>query len=443
LTLTFENEKTGEPSQDAARPCPKLATADLARGNIVPLNPSFTENNSSGENQIAPPNNIIAPNAAQLVHELANDLVNDQANSAVNDLANDAANPDPGLTTEDAPAKVIPWFYEATEQDAGGRLDKLLASIWPFTRSSFQKAIKNGRVRVNDVKIKNSDCVKAGQKILFWPLTAQSPQEAGSSPPAQDKAAEKLIPVAVLYEDNSIFVINKPPGLTAHHVNQARGPFLSASLLALDPNLATIGQPDRPGMVHRLDRNTSGVMVVARSVLAFDSLKDSFKDRRVSKKYLAFTMGVPKILGLLESNLARHPKLRYKFYVVPEAGRLARSIIKVLRHFPKTNVCLVEISLLTGRTHQARIHLEQAQAPILGDWVYGLNSFNFLKKFPSLKPLVTRQLLHARRLAFPHPEGGVRAFRAPWPEDFRALWRELNHLENKAAPLPPTADDDL
>jgi 23S rRNA pseudouridine1911/1915/1917 synthase len=299
-------------------------------------------------------------------------------------------------------------------------LDKVLATVWPFSRSSFKRAHQKGRVTLDGQRSANARLVKAGQIVKFWPMEGQ---DENIDPSVQ------LADCPIIYQDSSIFIINKPAGVTSHQDLAARGPFLTSFLLTIDPNLADIGDPGRPGLVHRLDKFTSGLMVVARSPEAFESLKTSFQDRLVLKKYLAFVFGAPKITGLLESNLARHPTKRHKFTVVKENGRLARSIIKVLRTFPATNVSLVEVTLLTGRTHQARLHLKQAQAPILGDAVYGVSWAKSLSQFPSLKPFLARQLLHARRLAFPHPEGGYKAFRAPWPEDFRGLWRELNRLE--------------
>jgi 23S rRNA pseudouridine1911/1915/1917 synthase len=289
-------------------------------------------------------------------------------------------------------------------------LDKWLSTIWPISRADLTKAAKKGCLLVNGTRAKASLMAKDGQKIVFYP-------------PDKPKFPEPP-DFVVLYQDEEIFIIDKPAGLIAHPAEAWDGPTLADSLLALDPNLAQVGVPERPGLVHRLDKDTTGVMVVARTPAAYDFLYAAFAERLVSKKYLAFVKGRPQIEGLLETNYGRNPHWRWKMAVLKE-GRLAQSFIKVLRHFPEPNVSLVELTLLTGRTHQARVHLATAKSPVLGDHVYGLKRNDSDEVPPALAPFLGRQLLHARRLSFPHPTGGRVAFRAPWPQDFIGLWREL------------------
>jgi 23S rRNA pseudouridine1911/1915/1917 synthase len=305
--------------------------------------------------------------------------------------------------------------------DSGRRLDALLAGICPgFSRSLLAKSIKAGLASLDGQSAKPSTLVRTGQRLIFRPIEQEDTE---------------LLPVPgldldVLYQDGDIFVINKHAGLTVHPGAGQAGTTLAGALLALDPGLSQVGPSGRPGLVHRLDKDTSGVMVIARNAKALEFLTMAFAGREVEKRYLAFVKGQIPDSGRIDTPIGRHPTLRHKMRASQAAGRTASTIFKVVKRFPLTGLSLVLITLLTGRTHQARVHLASIGAPVLADPVYGRAPGSLATNFPSLAPLLGRQFLHARRLAIPHPNLGSRLiFRAPWPSDFLALLRELLSLE--------------
>jgi 23S rRNA pseudouridine1911/1915/1917 synthase len=303
------------------------------------------------------------------------------------------------------------------ESNQGQRLDKVLSWEFPdYSRTYFIKAIKKALVKVDGQEVKPAELTKIGQTIIF------TPERSENSTPAID------IPIDIIYRDKDYLVINKQPGLIIHPAQNVIDRTLAEALVAREPELAEVGEAGRSGIVHRLDSDTSGVMVVARNEQAWHHLKDAFAKRDVQKKYLAFTRGRPSREGLLETNYGRHPTRRHKMAVL-KVGRQARTVVKILKYFPLAEVSLVELSLLTGRTHQARVHLAHLGSPVLGDRRYGLLNRELCSDNPAAQSLIQRQLLHARRLVFPRLDGTLACFRAPWPADFIALWRELNSQE--------------
>ena len=208
------------------------------------------------------------------------------------------------------------------------------------------------------------------------------------------------------------------------------GPTLAGALLSYDPALASVGPPSRPGLVHRLDKDTSGVMAAARTPEALISLSEAFALRLVDKAYLALVWGDPPDSGRIDSPIGRHPSKRTKMMAGSPCGKPASTIFRVLRRFPAAGAALVHLRLLTGRTHQARVHLASIGAPVMADPLYGPPKRQLSKKLPSIAPLMARQMLHARRLGLPHPKDGARMiFRAPWPEDFKRLLAALEGIE--------------
>jgi 23S rRNA pseudouridine1911/1915/1917 synthase len=306
------------------------------------------------------------------------------------------------------------------ETDQGHRLDKLLAGKWPqFSRTSLKKACLEGRLTVDGLEAKASMETLAGQKVVL--LQPEEPDPC---------AADPTVRLPVLYEDEHLVLINKPAGLVVHPYPGIQEPSAAGGILAAFPEMNGVGDPTRPGIVHRLDRDTTGIMALARTQEAWERLKQAFLEREVQKKYLAFTLGRPESEGLQEIIIGRHPYHKGRMAVRPK-GRQARTSVKIKKYFPKTDISLVELTLLTGRTHQARIQLAELKSPVLADRRYGRSPDGLLKLFPSLAPFLKRQLLHARRLNLPHPSGGRLARRAPWPEDFAGLWQELNRLEKE------------
>jgi 23S rRNA pseudouridine1911/1915/1917 synthase len=283
--------------------------------------------------------------------------------------------------------------------------------------------IKSGKALLDGHPAKPSAIVKSGQILSFTPPDL----DASALAPAPEVALD------IIYLDDDIFAINKPSGLIVHPGAGASGPTLAGALLALDPGLADVGPPARPGLVHRLDKDTTGIMVAARSQEALEFLGEAFASRQVIKSYLALVLGPLPDSGRIDSPIGRNQSLRTKMAAGSPAGKPAATIFRVLRRFPSTGAALVLLRILTGRTHQIRVHLASIGAPVLADPLYGPRKRNLAKSHPSLAPLLTRQMLHARRLTIPHPKGGRMTFRAPWPEDFLALMKELERLEDPKA----------
>jgi 23S rRNA pseudouridine1911/1915/1917 synthase len=307
------------------------------------------------------------------------------------------------------------------EKDDDRRLDRLLVELCPDqSRSRISKAVKAGMASLDGLPAKPSALVKTGQSLVFRPL----PPVMAEPEPA------KVTEVDIIYQDDDILVINKPAGLIVHPIQGRSAQTLVDALLSMAPEMSKVGSPDRPGLVQRLDKDTTGVMVTARTKAAHDFLTKAFQDRTVDKLYLAFVKGEIPDSGRIDTPIGRHPTLRHRMRTGPTSGRSASSLFKVIRRFPKTGLALVAVTLLTGRTHQARVHLSSICAPVLADAVYGRNKASLVKRHPGLAPLIKRQFLHARRLTIPRPSGERQTFYAPWPQDFRDLLAELIRLEN-------------
>lgn len=309
-----------------------------------------------------------------------------------------------------------------SEPFANQRLDSIISNLFPeISRSLAAKLVKSGQALLDGRPAKPSTIAKTGQILAINP-----PEPV---PEALSPAPE--VALDVLYLDDDILVINKPAGLTVHPGAGVIGPTLAGALLALDPNLASVGPPTRPGLVHRLDKDTTGVMVAARNQAALEFLSAAFASREVEKSYLAFALDRLPDSGRIDSPIGRHPSSRTKMMAGSPNGKPASTIFQVLRRFPAAKAALIQIKLLTGRTHQARVHLASIGAPVLADPLYGPNKKTLAKEHPSLARLLTRQALHARRLTIPHPKGGRMTFRAPWPADFLAVMAELDRLEGR------------
>lgn len=225
------------------------------------------------------------------------------------------------------------------------------------------------------------------------------------APPVGPLEAE-AIPLRVVHEDEDLLVIDKPAGLTVHPGAGQRSGTLANALLAISKgHLSTLGGPDRPGIVHRLDKETSGLIVCARTDRAHRFLSSAFHDRKVEKRYIAIVEGSPREdRGTIDAPIGRSPRDRKKMAVV-EGGRRAVSHWTVRERIGKKGA-LLEVAIETGRTHQIRVHLASRGLPVLGDVTYGHAS-----------DLIPRQALHAFKIAVPHPAGGVLSFESPMPED--------------------------
>ena len=293
-------------------------------------------------------------------------------------------------------------FLVTPESGAGARLDVFLAAhVAGLTRSQAGKAADEGRALVNDVPKKPGAILRPGDRVV---LTRPEAPPAGLEP--QD------IPLKVLYRDDDLIVLDKPFGLVVHPGAGVRSGTLVNALLHAFPEVIWVGEGDRPGIVHRLDMETSGVMVVARSPRAYESLKGQFKDRRVKKVYRALVWGrMPGPEGRIDAPIGRHPRHGQRMSVRTRKPRAAETLFTVLEEFRQTT--LLEVRPLTGRTHQIRVHLAAAGHPLVGDTRYGRKRGG--KRYPRL-------FLHACRLSFAHPAtGAVVEFASALPLDLEAV----------------------
>ncbi len=329
--------------------------------------------------------------------------------------------------------------FSATATEAGTRLDATLALRADRSRTEIAALIRSGHVRVDDRPAKPSHLLKAGESV-----TAVLPPRRALAPRAE------AIPIAIVYDDADICIVNKPAGMATHPApGSERGTLVNALLAALGP-LPELNGPIRPGIVHRLDKETSGLLVVAKTERAMRALSAAIAGHLVEREYDAVVWGVPPASsGAIDAPLARDPASRVKFAVRHE-GKRAVTHYRVAETFdiatpgavesvrpPKTKkvsgkkrsskldrskdrgmaASLLRIALETGRTHQIRVHCAAIGHPVVGDPVYGGG-------YPDLG--IERQALHAARLRFVHPVSGAPlTFDAPWPDDFAALVTRL------------------
>lgn len=305
-------------------------------------------------------------------------------------------------------------IIEISDQEAGERLDRLLANRLERPRNQLQNWIDDGRVLRQGRPLKASTRLAPGDRIEVEPPT--EPREAGLEPePGQ---------LDVLSEESAFTVINKAAGVAVHPGAGRSHGTLANYLLHRYPEIAGVGGPGRPGIVHRLDQGTTGVMVVARTDHAYHALQRAFAERNVEKQYLAIVYGSPPETGRIDLPIGRHPRDRKKMAVRPEA-RPADT--RYQRRASAAGLAWLEIELLTGRTHQIRVHLKAIGHPLVGDPVYGEARWRGLAK-QSERPLkhFPRPALHAWRLAFDHPETGERVrYEAAPPEDMITLWSQV------------------
>lgn len=284
------------------------------------------------------------------------------------------------------------------------RLDKVLLARHPdFSRSRIEGLVKAGFVTVNGVPAE-----KAGQKVA-----ASDAIDVTIPPPVPAVPEPEDIPLDVVYEDDDIVVVNKPAGLVVHPAPGHGAGTLVNALLHHCPNLSGIGGVARPGIVHRLDQDTSGLIVVAKSQPAMDGLVKAFASHRnVEKTYLAVCHGRPRLdAGRIENLIGRHPVDRKRMAIVERNGKIAITNWRVRAAGVRTS--LLECQIETGRTHQIRVHLASLGCPIIGDRVYGKGALD-----RRLDPVPARQMLHAWRLALWHPVRNERmSFEAPVPPD--------------------------
>lgn len=288
---------------------------------------------------------------------------------------------------------------------AGRRVDHYLTAALPeYSRSRIQSWIRDGRVRVNGAAVKASAVLRGGDEVVVEP----------AAPPPLRAFAEDL-PVEVLYEDASVVVVNKPAGMVVHMGAGNHSGTLVNALLHRFGELSREGGEERPGIVHRIDRETSGVLAVARNDAAHRALAAQFADRTVEKEYLALVHGVVQLdSGRIEKPIARDPNNRLRMTARLGAGRTAITEYAVLRRYERCTYLSVRI--LTGRTHQIRVHMSSTGHALVGDRLYGAPA-----RVPGI-PRMERFFLHSHSLAFTSPATGERVrVEAPLPEDLTAV----------------------
>lgn len=286
----------------------------------------------------------------------------------------------------------------------GERVDAALSRMFGLSRTKAAELAGDGRVAIDGSTVGKSDKVRGGA----W-LEVELP----APPVPLEQAAPEPVPgMRIVYDDEHIVVVDKPVGVAAHPSPGWLGPTVVGGLAAAGYRISTSGAAERQGVVHRLDVGTSGLMVVAKSELAYSVLKQAFRDREVDKTYNALVQGHPDPMsGTVDAPIGRHPKLDYKWAITADGKDSVThyDTIEAFRH-----ATLLEIKLETGRTHQIRVHMSALHHPCVGDLTYGADPM--LTKRLGL----ARQWLHAARLGFDHPAGGERVeFESPYPDDLQ------------------------
>lgn len=299
--------------------------------------------------------------------------------------------------------------FEIDSSLAGERVDTALARLLGVSRSAAADLCERGDAQVSNKVLSKSDRVNLEDVLVVKPQVAPEPLRVVETP------VDELI---VIYQDDEIVVVDKPAGVVAHPTVGFDGPTVAGALLARGIQLSTSGAQERQGIVQRLDVGTSGLMMLAKSELAYSRLKQAFRDRAVHKIYHAIIQGHPDPSeGTFDAPIGRHPKAEFKFAVV-EGGKPSITHYKTLELFPASTLC--EVNLETGRTHQIRVHFSAFKHPLLGDTMYGADP----KLAKSLG--ITRQWLHAKELGFTHPITGEQLHLvSEYPADLAAVLERL------------------
>ena len=316
--------------------------------------------------------------------------------------------------------KLIQQQFKVGTEYSGYRFDQAVSKLLPdFSRSKIQQWIQQGFICLNRQTSKSRQRVYSGDLIdLDIPYVAR----------LTDQPEE--IEFEILHQDPEILVINKPANLVVHPAaGHSRGTLVNG-LLNIDANLE---QLPRAGIVHRLDKDTTGVMVVARTLKAHAKLVDQLQQRRVKREYLAITQGVVTAGRTIETNIVRHPQNRKKMSV-QEYGKTAITHFQVVQKFPHHS--LIKVQLETGRTHQIRVHMAHLRYPLLGDMLYGgrqRQPGGISAQLAKLLSEFKRQALHAQRLGFDHPGSGANcSFEAAIPQDFQIILDNLRESANES-----------
>ena len=296
--------------------------------------------------------------------------------------------------------------FVVKEPDAGKRLDKLASEAFSASRAALQRLLDEGALTVNGQKKEKNYKTKAGDLLSLTVPDAKAPGVE-----AQD------LPLQIVYEDEWLAVVDKPKGMVVHPAAGNPDKTLVNALLFHLHDLSGVGGVLRPGIVHRIDKNTSGLLMVAKNDEAHNALAAQIKEHSFFRRYEAILVGnLRDDGGTVDAPIGRHPVKRKQMAVVPD-GREARTDYRVIERFP--GFCRVELTLHTGRTHQIRVHMAHLGHPVLGDTLYGGGRTPFEKKH---KDIICEQTLHARDLGFVHPKTGeYMEFSSPLPAYFEKL----------------------
>lgn len=308
------------------------------------------------------------------------------------------------------------FTFRVDHAQAGGRLDTLVASeVDHCSRSYAATLIRQGCILVDGAAKKPGYAVRAGELVC-----------GEIAPPETSTFLPENIPLQILYEDPELLVVNKAPGMVVHPAPGHSNGTLVNALLHHCPDLTGISGSLRPGIVHRLDKDTSGALVVAKNSRAMHHLAAQFKSREVRKKYLALVYGMPREgAGSIDNPIGRHPVDRKKMSITTHTPRSALTLWRLLERF--SGACLLELDIRTGRTHQIRVHCKTMGHPVIGDPVYGIRGVK--KRLATVSPdmgrvvmALDRQMLHAWRISFIHPVNEERmTIEAPMPSDMTGL----------------------
>jgi len=306
--------------------------------------------------------------------------------------------------------------------DVGRRLDQFLSDQSDITQLGLSRKRIQDLIQSENVTRNGKACTKQTYKTKAGDVFIVT------IPPAEDMTIKgEDIPLTVLFEDEHLIVVNKPTGMATHPAAGSRtGTLVHALLHHCKGNLSGIGGVERPGIVHRLDKGTSGVMVVAKNDIAHQHLSQQFKDRTLDRRYLAICYGVPtELSGEVEGNIGRSPKNRKKMAVLRTGGKTALTTYKVTDLNQDYGFSLIDLKLHSGRTHQIRVHMTHIGHPLVGDPTYGRKR-NLPNDFPSegldLIDNLGHQALHAYKLAFEHPKTGeFMTFTHGMPEDMQNI----------------------
>ncbi len=297
-------------------------------------------------------------------------------------------------------------FLYTTEKTDPERIDNFLAKKLNISRNQIQKSIELNKLKCNGNLIrKPSFLITSGDVIDFEPFIEEKPN-----------LNPEKINIEYIYKDQDIILINKPAGIIVHPGTKNPKHTLLNGILNDFPEIKYVGNPERPGIVHRLDKETSGILIVARNNRSFESLSNMFKSRKIHKEYVCLVKGIVNpVEGTINSPIARHPRLKIKQAIVIN-GKESITKYKTMKNIK--NFSLLRIQLFTGRMHQIRVHLSSIGHPILGDSLYGKKNNELFK----------RHFLHANKIVFDHPiTKNLMEFKSDLPKDLEKI---LNNIEN-------------